>query len=188
MKKTTKILLIILIVLVILLIAVTIYFWPQVKDFSNQLMNKNKNNNFNVNNNTNINVNQTANLNISKEIGDIKIDKSITYKDIVFNLTTAEKTTEFHSTKAGSDKELVVLFIDKITQSSPAEVFTWIQQDVKLTSSQNNDYSINQLKITGKSAADYDTGYFVFETSNTENGFKLKFGQGDKQQIVDLGF
>jgi uncharacterized protein YxeA len=184
MKKT--LLIVLFIVLIVVLAGILYLYWPQITGNTNKAVNKNVNKNENVNATTN--VNKGVNLNLSKETGDIKLEKAVTYKEVVFNLTTASEKEEFHSTKAESGKKLVILYLDKITQSTPAEIFTWIKQDVILTSSQNKDYTIKEIKIIGKSAADYDTGYLVFEVPTGDNGFKLRFGQGDKQQIAELGF
>lgn len=137
--------------------------------------------------NTTTNTNEQVHVSLPPEAGDIQVNKSVTYKDVAIQVTTASKTTEYQTLKAESGKQFVVLFLAPTTTSSPEDILTWAQKDVRLVVG-TTEIAPDTIQIVGAGSTEKSVGHLAFKVKDTEKNFTLQFGSGDAKKTLALGF
>ncbi|MFH1367260.1 MAG: hypothetical protein ABIH38_04745 [Patescibacteria group bacterium] len=189
MKK--YLLLTVIVIIVVGGLLTLFWFFPGILPFG---QNKNESaNSGNLTDNVNLdqvaNTNQEAiNLNLSLQTGTIEINKAVTYKEVEFNILSADKLNTFENQTAGEGKTLVVLYLQRISSRQLTEIFSWLRNEVKIKNNQAKEYALKSLNLAGESAPDYAASYLIFETGAADKGFSLNFGTANDLKTIDLGF
>jgi|GEM_PF-6713969 len=137
--------------------------------------------------NTNTTTNTQVHVSLPPEAGDIAVNKSVTYKDVAIQVTTASKTTEYQTLKAESGMQFVVLFLAPTTTSTPEDIMTWAQKDVRLVVG-TTEISPDTIQIVGAGSSEKAVGHLAFKVKTTDKNFTLQFGSGDAKKTLALGF
>lgn len=140
---------------------------------------------------TNTMTNGTANANVPPPTpepikGDKAINKTLEYKSVPFEITTALQGATFGRVEAGTGKEFVVLFL-KPTTAETANVFSWISGATKLQSGESS-FTLKKVKMLTEGEEDKNAGYLWFEVDAGKTGWKLVMGEGEGAKSIDLGF
>jgi len=167
-----------------------VYFYPEFLSFDKKSNTNTSNENINISLNANkTNENKNAglatNLNISTKHGETDINKKVTYKEIEFNVLSADKKSSFESQEASENKDFIILYLDKITGKTVSEILSIVRSEVNLKS-EDNEYNVKLMNIVGANSPEYASSYLVFEVNNDESDFTLNFGSGDSLKIISL--
>lgn len=139
-------------------------------------------------NTENINTTNTqVQVSLPPEAGDIPVNKSVTYKDVPVEVTTAAKTTEFQNKKAEAGTQYVVLYLAPTKASSPEEVLGWAQKDIRLVVD-GREIVPDTVQIVAAASTEKAVGHFSFTVKDTDKDFTLQFGSGDAKKTIALGF
>jgi hypothetical protein len=172
----SKNLILTVIIVAVVALAVVLGVWYLPKQDANE----------NANANANANVNR-AQVSLPPDAGDIPVDKSTTYRDTSFKVTTASKTDEFHTKTAATGEQYVILFLAPTGSGSPAAIFDWISADARLLTG-GREIAPSEVKLVSTDAAAGDSGYLWFTAKDGDKDFTLQFGTGDAKKTIALGF
>jgi len=165
------------------------YFYPNIFSFSNK-NNEAENANLSVNSLVNQvktgNKNFNINVNLTPKKGKIEVNKSVTYKEVEFNILTADKAKEFEGLEAGENKTFVIVYLGKMANAKAADILPIVRNEIKLKSLEN-EYSVKQMNIVGTNSPEYAFSYLLFEVDENDKDFSLNFGSGDNLSSVSLG-
>ena len=131
------------------------------------------------------NTNVRTIVNRSEE-GDQAVNKSITYRDLSFEVITAATLDAFHSQTAPDGKEYVVLFV-KPLGTDAASVSTWLLNEASLQTAAGTTYSVKEGEMAGP-ASPQDSGYLWFVVDDGASQFSLVFKGDESEAKIDLGF
>lgn len=176
MNMRNLILLLVIVAIVVVAGGLGFYYWS-----------KNSTNTNTTNTTTTTNTNDQVHVSLPPEAGDIAVNKSVTYKDVAIQVTTASKTTEYQTLKAATGKQFVVLFLAPTTTSSPEDILTWAQKDVRLVVG-TTEIAPDTIQIVGAGSTEKAVGHLAFTVKDTDKNFTLQFGSGDAKKTLALGF
>lgn len=119
------------------------------------------------------------------EKGDTEVGKSVSYRGVTFEVTTAAVLDAYHGQTAPQDKEYIVLFT-KPLPGNP-DLSSWLTRETTLIDQAGTRYPVKQTQVI-TAGGEVDAGYFWFTVNDGASGFSLSFEGDEGKASVDLGF
>ncbi len=118
--------------------------------------------------------------------GDITVDRSVTYKGLTFAVDTGLRAQSFRREQAAEGSEFIVLFLKPFATDPPADMSTWSQSDIHLTTAAGVRVKPKAVELPKK--AGIGGGNLVFLVPTGAAGLELRFGPANAEVSTELGF